>query len=173
MGSALKLIVDPVEGDHLQQRLIDAMNWFGDAATDSNASSSVIKYISAIERLLFGRFEKGRTKIFAGRVKGILEVFNCDEDRHAYQQALKVYETRSALVHGDKSPSDDTVHEMLYLTAELSRLCLLCSAQLYPMMSKAFGNPDSVKLDEVMKRICDEGLGWLAEAAEYHKSFKC
>lgn len=44
-------------------------------------------------------------------------------------------------------------------------MCLLCSAQLYSMMLQAFENPDSAKLEEIMKRINDEGLNWLAEAA--------
>lgn len=72
---SLTKIVDPVEMHHLHQRLIDAINWFGDAATDSNASSSIVKYVSAIERLLFVKFEQGRTKIFATRVKAILKEF--------------------------------------------------------------------------------------------------
>ena len=33
------------------------------------------------------------------------------------------------------------------------------------MMLQAFENPDSAKLEEIMKRINDEGLNWLAEAA--------
>lgn len=167
LGSALTPIVDPVDISHLHQRLIDAINWFGDAATDSNASASIVKYVSAIERLFFGKFESGRTKIFAGRVKSILVAFGCDEDSRAYEQALAVYSTRSALVHGAHSPTDDKVHEILHLAAALSRMCLLCSAQLYPMMLRAFGNPDLAKLEEVMKRISSEGLDWLVAAAGY------
>ncbi|NMM21227.1 MAG: hypothetical protein HHJ15_14940 [Rhodoferax sp.] len=165
LGSALTPIVDPVEIHHLHQRLIDAINWFGDAAMDSNAPSSIVKYVSAIERLFFGKFESGRTKIFADRVKGVLDAFGCDEDRRVYEQALAVYKTRSALVHGAQSPSDDEVREMVYLAAALSRLCLLCSAQFYPMMLQAFGNPDPAKLEEGMKRISCEGLDWLEEAS--------
>lgn len=69
LGSALISIVNPVETTHLHQRLIDAINWFGDAVTDSNVHSSIVKYVSAIERLFFGKFEAGRTKLFAGRVR--------------------------------------------------------------------------------------------------------
>ncbi|RJS94619.1 hypothetical protein D3260_02235 [Salinisphaera sp. Q1T1-3] len=47
----------------------------------------------------------------------------------------------------------------------MSRMCLLCSAQLYTMMLRAFDNPDSAKLEEVMSRIANEGLDWLIEAA--------
>ena len=172
LGSALMPIVDPVEIQHIHQRLIDAINWFGDAAMDSNAPSSIVKYVTAIERLFFGKFESGRTRIFASRIKGILEAFGCDENRQVYDQALDVYKTRSALVHGAQSPSDEKVREMVYLAAALSRMCILCSAQFYPMMLQAFGNPDHAKLEEGIKRICSEGLEWLAEAAGYLRSVK-
>nr|WP_276206573.1 hypothetical protein [Pluralibacter gergoviae] len=32
-------------------------------------------------------------------------------------------------------------------------------------MLQAFENPDSAKSEEIMKRINDEGVNWLAEAA--------
>lgn len=168
-GSALTPIVDPVEVQHLGQRLIDAINWFGDAATDSNASASIVKYVSAIERLFFGKFEAGRTKIFACRVKNVLDAFGCNEDDCVHEQALAVYKTRSALVHGDNFPTEDELHKIERFAAALSRMCLLCSTQLYPMMSQAFDNPDPTKLEEVMKRIGSEGLNWLAEASGFSK----
>ncbi|QIM48340.1 hypothetical protein G9Q38_03695 [Pusillimonas sp. DMV24BSW_D] len=168
-GSALTPIVDPVEIQHLDQRLIDAINWFGDAATDSNASASIVKYVSAIERLFFGKFEPGRTKIFAGRVTSVLDAFGCDENHCVHEQALAVYKTRSALVHGDNFPTEDELHKIERLAAALSRMCLLCSTQLYPMMSQAFDNPDPTTLEEVMKRIGIEGLDWLAEASGFSK----
>lgn len=174
LGSALKPIVDPIEIHHLHQRLIDAINWFGDAATDLNASSSIVKYVSAIERLFFGtKTERGmHRKIFATRVKCVLEAFGCDEDQHVHEQAHTVYKTRSDLVHGEQSPFDDQLHEMVDLAEAMSRMCLLCSAKLYPMMFKAFGNPDAAKLEEVMTRISGEGLDWLAKEAGYYVSVK-
>lgn len=172
LGSALKPIVDPVEVRLLHQRLIDSINWFGDAATDSHAPSSIVKYVSAIERLFFGKFEPGRTRTFASRVKSVLEAFDCDDHHRVYEQALAVYKTRSALVHGEHFPTEDKVNEIVRLAAALSRMCLLCSAQLYPMMSQAFENPDPAKLEEVMKRIGNEGLDWLAEASGFSKGMR-
>ena len=170
LGWALESIVDPVEISHLHQRLLDAINWFGDAATDSQITSSVIKYVSAIERLLFGNFESGRTKMFANRVKSIFEAFDCDNDGCVYEQALEVYKARSALVHGEHFPSEDETHKILRTAEALSRMCLICSAQLYPMMARAFNRPDSAKLEETMKRITSEGLAWLAEASGFSRT---
>ncbi|XJP24077.1 hypothetical protein ACF8J8_01905 [Klebsiella pneumoniae] len=165
LGSALIPIVNPVETTHLHQRLIDAINWFGDAVTDPNIHSSIVKYVSAIERLFFGKFEAGRTKLFGGRVRDVLKAFSCDEGDRVYSQALELYKTRSTLVHGEQFRTEDESFNIINLASELSRMCLLCSAQLYSMMLQAFENPDSAKLEEIMKRINDEGLNWLAEAA--------
>ncbi|WP_233543967.1 hypothetical protein [Salinisphaera sp. Q1T1-3] len=79
LGSALNALVDPVEIPHLHQRLLDAINWFGDAATDSNTSSGLVKYVSAIERLFLGKSEQGQAKRFARRAKTVLEAFDCDQ----------------------------------------------------------------------------------------------
>ena len=169
LGSALIPIVNPIETSHLHQRLIDAINWFGDAATDANTSSSIVKYVSAIERLFFGKFESGRTKIFAGRIKDVLEAFGCDGTHRVYEQALEVYKTRSVLVHGEQFQTEDEANESICLASSLCRMCLLCSAQLYSMMQHAFDNPDAVALEEIMKRISVEGLDWLADAAGFRK----
>lgn len=170
LGSALRAITDPVEIYHLHQRLIDAIHWFGDAATDSSPSSSIVKYVSGIERLFFGKFEAGRTKMFADRVSSVLKAFGCDEDCRAYEQAYAVYKARSALLHGAYSPTEDGAVKAIHVAEDLSRMCLLCSAQLYPMMLQAFNNPDPTKLEEVMKRISIEGVDWLARAARYSSS---
>lgn len=169
LGYVLKPIVDPIDVRLLHQRLIDAITWFGDAATDSNISSSIVKYVSAIERLFFGQFEPGRTKTFASRVKSIFEAFDCNDDQCVYEQALAVYKTRSALVHGEHLPTEDKANEIVRLAAALSRMSILCSTQLYPMISQAFENPDAAKLEEAMKRINSEGLDWLAKASGFSK----
>ena len=44
---------------------------------------------------------------------------------------------------------------------------ILCAAQLYPMMLKAYGDPGPEKLEEVMARMQHEGLHWLATTAGY------
>lgn len=169
LGSSLRSIVDPKEACFLSQRVIDAINWFGDAATDLNPSSSIVKHVSAIERLFFGKFSQGRTKIFAERVQKILEVLNCDDRQDAYEQAITVYKARSALVHGEYSPSEYKINQLAHTAESLSRMCLLCATEIYPMLLAAFENPGSVELEKVMQRISSEGLDWLADLAGFKK----
>ena len=165
LGVSLTPIVEPRDTSHLHHRLMDAISWFGDAATDPNTSSSIIKYVSAIERLLFGKFGQGRRKAFADRVSSVMGAFGCDNDHKIREQALAVYDLRSALVHGERQETNKGLRK----TAALSRMCLLCSTQLYLLMQHAFGKPDPAKLEEVMKRICNEGVEWLIEAAGQKK----
>ncbi|MEH4313463.1 hypothetical protein POY12_26910, partial [Klebsiella pneumoniae] len=82
-----------------------------------------------------------------------------------FAPSLELYKTRSALVHGEQFRTEDESFNSINIASELSRMCLLCSAQLYSMMLQAFENPNNAKLEEIMKRINDEGLNWLAEAA--------
>jgi hypothetical protein len=94
----------------------------------------------------------------------VLKAFDCDEADSAYEKAMAIYHTRSVFVHGERSLEDES-QQNIQIAEEMSRMCLLCSAQLYPMILHAFGNPDSAKLEEVMSRIDDEGLNWLIEGA--------
>lgn len=164
LGSALSPIVNPIDIHHLHQRLLDAIRWFGDAATDSNPSSSIAKYVSAIERLFFGTFQRDRTKHFARRISRVLTYFECDDDVGEYEQVLNVYRMRSELLHGEISPADTSVHKVAHRAAQLSRLCILCAAQLYPNLIRVFGSITPSTLEKAMERTTTEGLSWLEDA---------
>lgn len=170
-GSALFQLADPAKPSQLHERFIDAINWFGDAATDPEASASVVKYTSAIERLFFGKYHDKHTKAFARRVKLILGVFNCD-DGETQKNAIKVYNARSELLHGSSSPRNEKIGEQARIAEELARLCILCAAHLYPMMLNAYNNPCSDKLEEVMDKICKDGIDWLAQMTNTVKQSK-
>lgn len=165
LGSALAPLVAPIQAYHLHERLIDAINWFGDAAHDTAASSSIVKYVSSIERLFFGKRHRDRKQVFAKRVKGVLAAFGCDDNGDAYAHALEVYDVRSALLHGTYSPRDEAAQQVVFHAEQVSRMCLLCSAQLYPMMLSAYGNPDPSQLETVLERVTEEGIDWLAQKA--------
>ena len=169
-GSALSPLLDPKEITQLHARFIDAINWFGDAATDTEPAASVVKYVSSIERLLFGEYERGRKKAFANRVEKIFKAFDCDGSKHAHADALKVYGVRSALLHGASSPRDVEARKLAAVAERLARQCLFCAAQMYPMMKCAYKDLEPEKLEEVMKKIEREGLDPLARKAGWSKT---
>jgi hypothetical protein len=169
-GSALAPLVDPKEITQLHARFIDAINWFGDAATDTEPTASVVKYVSSIERLLFGKYERGHTQSFANRLKTILKTFDCDSGKNVHTDALKVYRVRSALLHGASSPRDTEAQRLAVVSEKLARLCLFCAAQLYPMMMHAHKDLEPKKLEKVMQKIEREGLDPLARKAGWSKT---
>lgn len=168
-GSALFQLADPAKSSQLHERFIDAITWFGDAATDLEASASVVKYTSAIERLFFGKFHDQHTKAFASRVKLILGVFNCD-DGETQKNAIKVYKARSELLHGSSSPRNEKIKEQARVAEALARLCILCAAHLYPMMLRVYVDADPIKLEEVMDKICKDGIDSLVQEASKAKA---
>lgn len=169
-GSALVPLVDPKEIYQLHARFIDAINWFGDAATDPEPTASVVKYVSSIERLLFGEYKRERNKAFANRLKIIFKAFDCDDNEHAYEDALKVYGVRSTLLHGASSPRDIEAQRLVVVAEKLARLCLLCAAQLYPMMMHAYKDLEPKKLEEAMKQIERDGLEPLVQKAGWSRT---
>jgi hypothetical protein len=168
-GSALVPLVACAPVRHLQQRFLDAVNWFGDAATDPEPTASVVKYVSAIERVVFGAWQgdRKRTENFVSRLEALGAVYNCEGRKTVGADAREVYKARSSLLHGAVSPRDAGVHRLAVLSEKLSRLCILCAVQLYPMVIAAYGDPGPEQLEEVMTRMQREGLDWLAKMAGY------
>jgi len=168
--SALRALVDPNELVELHARFIDSINWFGDAATDTEPTASVVKYASAIERLLFGRYEPGRTRDFAKRIKLIFDEFDCVGKEHAYTNASEIYKIRSTLLHGSRSPRDLSARRLAITAEQLARTCLICAADLYPMIFRLFRNPGAKELDEVMAEIAKDGVEPLLTKAGFSRS---
>ncbi len=166
-GSALNSLVACAPVIHLQQRFLDAINWYGDAAADPEPTASIVKYVSAIERLLFGARQKETTKQFVSRLKALWNGFACDEKNLVGDKADKIYKARSGLLHGSMSPRSKEIHSLVRQSEELARLTILCAGRLYPMMIKAYGDPSPEKLEEVMMQIQADGLDWLAREAGY------
>lgn len=166
-GSALNPLVGCAPVRHLQQRFLDAVNWFGDAARDPEPTAGIVKYVSAIERVMFGSRSRERTKDFACRLEALWTAYDCDGRETINADARKIYDARSRLLHGAVSPRDAAVDKLAVLSEELSRHCILCALQLYPMMIAKYGDPGPEQLEEVMDRMQGEGLDWLAKDAGY------
>jgi hypothetical protein len=164
-GSALFPLADPIKPSNLHERFIDAINWFGDAATSHEPSASVVKYVSAIERLLFGKFHpRCHQEKFATRITHILRACSCDE-KQTYEKAMRLYDARSKLLHGSSSPRDLQITGQVAVAEELASLCILCAAQLYPMMLEAYNDQTPDELDDIVDKICKSGIDWLVRDA--------
>lgn len=163
-GSALIQLADPMEPSGLHERFIDAINWFGDAAIDTRAATSLVKYTSAIERLYFGKRHDRHAKVFGRRVSDVLDAFGCG-DKHTYDKSVVVYDARSKLLHGAISPRSEQVRKQAREAENIARMSVLCAARLYPMILLVYTDADPATLEKIMGRISSEGVNWLVQEA--------
>lgn len=80
--------------------MVDSVNWFGDACREKSMAASIVKYVTAIERLYMASADFGVKERFINRVSKILSDFELSNGDDARQDALRVYNFRSTLVHG-------------------------------------------------------------------------
>lgn len=115
-GAILESRLDPDLNRPLSQRLLDAAQWFGEAVRDRSASTRLVKYVTALERLTLTRKERtdGTPDRIADLVSdriaalatGLIPERSFAENKAAFK---RLYNTRSELVHGGISPLDSKV----------------------------------------------------------------
>jgi hypothetical protein len=116
---------------HLVQRLIDAAHWYGDASREKFPASQIVKFVTAMERILMTANEKNLTKVFCDRGSALTTFPHKDqrsEERHRFS---RVYGARSNFVHGSSSPSARKYLALLPEAEELSRAVLLSALQFF------------------------------------------
>lgn len=124
-GLALQTVVDPALERSVSQRFLDAAQWFGEASRDDRPASRVVKYVTAIERMVMTDEMGDIQKLVSERVAALC----CDpqaSDRHKWRvDALKVYDRRSRLVHGSVSPTDPEIQHDAWLAARIGEETIL------------------------------------------------
>jgi hypothetical protein len=173
LGSALSALANPRPIFHLHQRILDSIHWFGDAATELEPTSRIIKYTSGIERLLFGKYKPGSKVALAKRLSAICAAFGCDEKNTIYHDALNVYETRSALLHGELSPRHENAIKFAHLAEDLCRLCILCTSQLFPAILQKNGEVNSEQLENIMEEISKDAATALSKFGTISEKVTC
>ena len=111
-GVALESAVDPRLDRPLSERFLDAALWFGEAVRESSHAAKVIKYVTALERLVMTDEKDDITAQVAARVSAIC--IDPDDPRIREQlrkEAERAYSLRSKLAHGSLSPKSDQVFE--------------------------------------------------------------
>jgi hypothetical protein len=135
-GNAVAQILT-AEAEHpIARRFLDAAQWFGEAVRDGSPSTRIIKFVTAIERLvLTGRFEDVAESVsdrVAALVTGVIEGQDFAENKAAFK---RVYGIRSELVHGSISPSSAKVKQSLRLAADFAEYSLLRALHNWPAVS--------------------------------------
>ena len=109
-GRAIEAITDPSRKRPLALRFIDAAAWHGQAVRETSAAASIVKSVTALERLV--TVEKGTdtTRIVTERNAALSYDTEGDErfaDRVTRME--RIYDLRSRLAHGTLSPFDPEV----------------------------------------------------------------
>ncbi|MBD3730997.1 MAG: hypothetical protein IE933_14995 [Sphingomonadales bacterium] len=105
----------------LASRFLDAARWFGEAVRDRQSFSKIVKFITAIERLVIAGKIEDISETVATRVADLtLE----SDDRGDWEKkraiVKKAYGLRSNLVHGSVSPFADDVLRGVSAAGDLS-----------------------------------------------------
>lgn len=114
-------VIKPNEEDVVCKRLIDAILWFGEASKECNDLSRVVKYSTALERVLAPETNDIFRNI-SERASKLIDIFEGDRDKWK-TVVKKMYDLRSKIVHGDiefsERISDSEVLEYEGLTARV------------------------------------------------------
>lgn len=117
-GRAIEAVTDPSKTMPLALRFIDAAAWHGQAVRETSAAASIVKSVTALERLVTVKKGSDTTRIVTER-SAALSFDPRGQERLAelLTRLQGIYDLRSRLVHGTLSPFDPEVrrrrHEVL------------------------------------------------------------
>lgn len=127
-GTALECVVDPKLNRPLSRRYLDAAQWFGEATRDKHPATKVVKFMTALERLLIPVQVENVTETLSNRIAALCLCPDRDVDDRSfsdwYARAKIAYGLRSNLVHGSISPSDIEVENGVFDVGEITQLTL-------------------------------------------------
>jgi hypothetical protein len=131
-ASALDSCLDPQRRTHLKQRFLDAMSWYGQAVSDPLPSVQIIKYVAALERLtMTKKLDRDLTQTVTRRIAILSYYADPSDFKKALADAETVYDCRSALMHGSKSPFDKDLQALAPLAEEIARKALFSSLEIF------------------------------------------
>jgi hypothetical protein len=125
IGKCILAIANGMEVGLLGQRFLEACSWYGDAAREPSVPARVVKYITAIERLLCTDERYGVTRRVSER--GAALTFNALswDFWKVVEEMEQAYELRSSVLHGRVSPFSEEITKQAGLCERLSRDLLL------------------------------------------------
>lgn len=108
----------------IANRILDAAFWYGDAVRESNYSVMIIKYATALERLLIFGENRGFKALISNRGIALLSVrdfIEPKEMKETQRQLQLMYKLRSEILHGEISPTSVQFEMPIYKVEECCR----------------------------------------------------
>jgi hypothetical protein len=126
LGIALENLINPNLERPLSRRLLDAIYWFGEAVRETSSAAKIVKYVTALERMLMSREHDDIAKIVSDRSAAFCWIGDSGKSLETWRnETLSLYDLRSRLVHGDMSPLSLDVFTGVHVAARISRMAIL------------------------------------------------
>ncbi len=125
-GVAIQTIVDRGVPHLAAARYLDAVAWYADAAREQSQPAAIVKYLTAMERLLWtGERGPGITKRLAERAAALCFSVDPWDFEELRDQVEEAYGLRSGIVHGRISADDPVIRRNYRLCERVARDLLM------------------------------------------------
>jgi hypothetical protein len=124
------------------------MAWYGQAISEKQISVQIVKCVAALERLtVTKKLEKGLTDTVVRRTA----LLSYDETKEGYEKALKeagkIYDYRSGLMHGSKSPFDKNLELISPMAEEITQKALFNALRIFTELDNKVENVREKQLE--------------------------
>ncbi|MDO9337332.1 MAG: HEPN domain-containing protein [Caulobacter sp.] len=121
VGGLLDLLSTRQELELLGERFLDACAWYGDAVRDRSRPSAIVKYLTAMERLLWTGENSGVTKRLSTRAAALCFTVDNWNYSELTEEVRLAYDLRSSILHGRYSRSDSRIQKSYFLCERVAR----------------------------------------------------
>jgi len=128
----LQKIIDKKKKNEIENKILDAIHWFGLAKMSYDKKQEFIAYFTSLEILLSAGSEKSISGDLSERIPKILfwkQKVSFNEKKNYYQNIKKLYGKRSALIHGKTTISDEELRK-------LNNICLMVICRFVSLYKK-------------------------------------
>lgn len=130
-GIAIECATNPDLERPICHRFLDAARWFGQATREESRSAAVVKYVTALERMLMTEEKDDISRTMSERLSSVCFLGLGQKSIEEWAiDAISAYDVRSKLVHGSMRPDDPHISEILGLCMHLGESALLSTITL-------------------------------------------
>lgn len=131
-GSAIEGYLNPEIKSDYRDRWLDALNWYGQAVSETLPSAQLVKYVAALERLTVTEHSpKDKATATVTRRTALLTFGNINDICTAVKNARTLYKWRSKLMHGQSSPLTKKILPIMRLADNTTQDALFSALEVY------------------------------------------
>ena len=125
VGKALQTITDRTDTQMAAARYLDAAAWYADAATETRRPAAILKYLTAMERLLWTGEDGGVTRRLSERAAALCFTTDPWNFEELSKEIRRAYDLRSDIVHGRIRNDDPDIVRNFRLCERIARDLLI------------------------------------------------